>query len=186
MELILGSQSPRRRELLGRMGLEFTVLTAEIDETKYETEDPEESVCRICREKAYAVANRLWLDNCQLSTVNCQLVLTADTIVVLDGKIMGKPHDEAEARAMLRALSGREHAVFTAFTLLPVGSDPLIAPVIAAGNDAAVPAAGGIRGCLPTISRTPVRRGGHRPPARGNGRKVCSAGNLPAAFPPAP
>ena len=102
------------------MGLEFSVLTAEIDETKYETEDPEESVCRICREKASAVANRLWLDNCQLSTVNCQLVLTADTIVVLDGKIMGKPHDEAEARAMLRALSGREHAVFTAFTLLPV------------------------------------------------------------------
>ena len=120
MRLVLGSQSPRRRELLERMGLAFTVLTAEIDETKYETEDPEESVCRICREKAYAVAKRLSAGNCQLSTVNCQLVLTADTIVVLDGKIMGKPHDEAEARAMLRALSGREHAVFTAFTLLPV------------------------------------------------------------------
>ena len=120
MKLILGSQSPRRRELLERMGLEFTVLTAEIDETKYETEDPEESVCRICREKAYAVAKRLSADNCPLSTVNCQLVLTADTIVVLDGKIMGKPHDEAEARAMLRALSGREHAVYTAFTLLPI------------------------------------------------------------------
>jgi septum formation protein len=122
MKLILGSQSPRRRELLGRMGLEFSVLTAEIDETKFETEDPEESVCRICREKAFAVANRLWLDNCSLSTVNCSLVLTADTIVVLDGKIMGKPRDEAEARAMLRALSGREHAVFTAFTLLPAGT----------------------------------------------------------------
>ena len=134
MKLILGTQSPRRRELLGRMGLEFSVLTAEIDETKYETENPEESVCRICREKASAVAKRLSADT-------GQLVLTADTIVVLDGKIMGKPHDEAEARAMLRALSGREHAVFTAFTLLPVGSDPLIAPVIAAGNDAAVPAA---------------------------------------------
>ncbi len=120
MELILGSQSPRRRELLERMGLEFSVLTAEIDETKYETEDPVESVCRICREKAYAVAKRLSADNGQLSTVNCQLVLTADTIVVLDGKIMGKPHDAAEARAMLRALSGREHAVYTAFTLLPV------------------------------------------------------------------
>ena len=121
MELILGSQSPRRRELLERMGLEFRVLTAEIDETKYETEDPTESVCRICREKAYAVAKRLSADNGQLSTVNCQLVLTADTIVVLDGKIMGKPHDAAEARAMLRALSGREHEVFTAFTLLPAG-----------------------------------------------------------------
>ena len=56
MKLILGSQSPRRRELLGRMGLEFTVLTAEIDETKYETEDPEASVRRICAAKAAAVA----------------------------------------------------------------------------------------------------------------------------------
>ena len=54
MELILGSQSPRRRELLERMGLEFRVLTAEIDETKYETEDPEASVRRICEAKARA------------------------------------------------------------------------------------------------------------------------------------
>ena len=129
MELILGSQSPRRRELLERMGLEFTVRTAEIDETKYETEDPEESVCRICREKAFAVAKAFplggrWhgaaVTDEGASDDASALVLTADTIVVLDGKIMGKPHDEAEARAMLRALSGREHAVFTAFTLLPV------------------------------------------------------------------
>ena len=56
MELILGSQSPRRRELLERMGLRFRVLTADIDETKFETEDPEASVRRICREKAFAVA----------------------------------------------------------------------------------------------------------------------------------
>ena len=56
MELILGSQSPRRRELLERMGLRFRVLTADIDETKFETEDPEASVRRICREKAAAVA----------------------------------------------------------------------------------------------------------------------------------
>ena len=59
MELILGSQSPRRRELLERMGLGFRVLTAEIDETKYETEDPETSVRRICQAKAAAVADRL-------------------------------------------------------------------------------------------------------------------------------
>ena len=97
------------------MGLEFTVLTAEIDETKYETEDPEESVCRICREKARAVGAAIGRPH-----EAAALILTADTIVVLDGKIMGKPHDEAEARAMLRALSGREHAVYTAFTLLPV------------------------------------------------------------------
>ena len=114
MELILGSQSPRRRELLERMGLDFRVVTAEIDETKFETEDPEESVRRICREKALAVARLL-------PQSERRLVLTADTIVVLDGRILGKPHDAAEAEAMLAALSGREHAVYTAFTLLPVG-----------------------------------------------------------------
>ena len=120
MELILGSQSPRRRELLERMGLQFRVLTAEIDETKYETEDPESSVRRICEAKAAAVAECLKRENAQFSIFNSQLVLCADTIVVLDGRIMGKPHDAAEAKAMLRALSGREHAVYTAFTLLPV------------------------------------------------------------------
>ena len=113
MKLVLGSSSPRRRELLERMGLSFRVLTAEIDETKFETEDPETSVRRICEAKAAAVAECLKREN-------PQLILTADTIVVLDGKILGKPHSEAEARAMLRALSGREHAVYTAFALLPV------------------------------------------------------------------
>ncbi|MBQ1679090.1 MAG: Maf family protein [Oscillospiraceae bacterium] len=116
MELILGSQSPRRRELLERMGLKFRVLTADIDETKYETEDPEASVRRICQAKAAAVAQAASGGEPQAET----LILAADTIVVLDGRILGKPHDAAEAKAMLRALSGREHAVYTAFTLLPV------------------------------------------------------------------
>ncbi len=122
MQLILGSQSPRRRELLERMGLSFRVLTAEIDETKYETEDPVDSVCRICRAKAEAVAAALAAEP---PSAEERLVLTADTIVVLDGRIMGKPHDPAEARAMLTALSGREHAVYTAFTLLPDSGAPL-------------------------------------------------------------
>ena len=126
MELILGSQSPRRRELLERMGLEFRVLTAEIDETKYETEDPEASVRRICEAKARAVAERLKQENGQSENHNSPLVLASDTIVVLDGRILGKPHDEAQAKAMLRALSGREHAVFTAFTLFrpDTGTEP--------------------------------------------------------------
>ena len=124
MNLILGSQSPRRRELLERMGLDFRVLTAEIDETKYETEDPEASVRRICEAKARAVAARLRRE--QASGPDAPLVLSSDTIVVLDGRILGKPHDEAEAKAMLRALSGREHAVYTAFTLYRpgVGAEP--------------------------------------------------------------
>lgn len=131
MELILGSQSPRRRELLERMGLEFRVLTAEIDETKYETEDPEDSVRRICRAKARAVAQCLPLEGkappqgadegaYHCAATSGYLILASDTIVVLDGKILGKPHSPEEAKAMLRALSGREHQVFTAFTLLPV------------------------------------------------------------------
>ena len=118
MTLILGSQSPRRRELLERMGLQFQVLTADIDETKYETDDPESSVRRICEAKAAAVASKL--QSVKPCGAGEALILSSDTIVVLDGKIMGKPHDEAEARAMLRALSGREHAVYTAFTLHPV------------------------------------------------------------------
>ena len=84
MELILGSRSPRRQELLERMGLRFTVLSADIDETKYETEDPETSVRRICEAKARAVAQRLRREHSQSSILNSQLVLSSDTIVVLD------------------------------------------------------------------------------------------------------
>ena len=120
MELILGSQSPRRRELLERIGLSFTVLTADIDETKYETDDPIQTVCRICEAKARAVAARL---TSQGVSPAGKLILTSDTIVVLDGQIMGKPHDPAEAQQMLTALSGREHAVYTAFSLLPAEAD---------------------------------------------------------------
>ena len=132
MELILGSQSPRRRELLERMGLSFRVLSAEIDETKYETDDPESSVLRICEAKAAAVARKMRNEGSgikdqgsgDVGTALCRpqeaLILSSDTVVVLDGKIMGKPHDAAEARAMLAALSGREHEVYTAFCLLPI------------------------------------------------------------------
>ena len=104
------------------MGLEFRVLTAEIDETKYESEDPEASVRRICEAKALAVAQSLPPAGKAARDPAAEsedLVLSSDTIVVLEGKIMGKPRDRAEARAMLTALSGREHQVFTAFTILP-------------------------------------------------------------------
>ena len=121
--LILGSQSPRRRELLKQAGLEFEIRTADIDETKYETDDPVRTVCATCEAKARAVAARLQAerDDSRGSGPDSQLVLTSDTIVVLDGRIMGKPHSAAQAEEMLTALSGREHSVYTAFTLLPVG-----------------------------------------------------------------
>ena len=105
MNLILGSQSPRRRELLERMGLDFRVLTAEIDETKFETEDPEASVRRICEAKARAVARAARSASGGESPE--PLILSADTIVVLEGKILGKPHSEAQARAMLRIRCSR-------------------------------------------------------------------------------
>ena len=121
--LILGSQSPRRRELLKQAGLEFEIRTADIDETKYETDDPVRTVCATCEAKARAVAARLQAerDDSRGPDPDSQLVLTSDTIVVLDGRIMGKPHSAAQAEEMLTALSGREHSVYTAFTLLPVG-----------------------------------------------------------------
>ena len=119
--LILGSQSPRRRELLRQIGLSFTVRTADVDETKYDTDDPEQTVCRICEAKSRAVAAAL--PRAGSGDPERALILTSDTIVVLDGRIMGKPKDEADAARMLSALSGREHAVYTAFSLLPAGED---------------------------------------------------------------
>ena len=114
MQLVLGSQSPRRRELLRQLGLDFTVRAADLDESKYETDDPEQTVRATCAAKARAVA---------AVSEPGELILTSDTIVVLDGRIMGKPHSEAQAEEMLAALSGREHSVFTAFCLLPLGGE---------------------------------------------------------------
>ncbi len=106
MELILASQSPRRRELLGLMGLEFTVRAADIDETMDPAAEPRAEVARLSREKALAVAAR-----------DTDVVIAADTIVVCGGKTLGKPRDEAEAMQMLQLLSGRAHQVMTGLTV---------------------------------------------------------------------
>ena len=135
MKLILGSASPRRRELLRQIGLDFEIRTADIDETKYQTADPVATVCATCQAKALAVAKTLPLwEKCPEGAEEgpaadpAALVVSSDTIVVLDGQIMGKPHSPAQAEAMLTALSGREHAVYTAFTLLPVTGEGPGAP----------------------------------------------------------
>lgn len=108
--LYLASGSPRRCELLTQIGVPFTVIAADIDETPLAGESPVAYVERLARGKA--AAGRATLGG----TAGC--VLGADTAVVLDGRILGKPQDQADALAMLMALSGREHEVLTAVALL--------------------------------------------------------------------
>jgi septum formation protein len=101
--LVLASASPRRRELLGRY-LDFEIRPAGIDESVAEGERPEDYVARLARQKAEAVARSV-----PIGTV----VLAADTTVDVDGSIVGKPVDDADARRILARLSGREHRVHT-------------------------------------------------------------------------
>ena len=107
MELILASQSPRRKELLGLFGLPFVIRVADIDETMDETVAPYDEVARVSREKAMAVER-----------ARGDIVVAADTIVVCENRVLGKPKDEEEARAMLSLLSGRDHQVMTGMTVL--------------------------------------------------------------------
>lgn len=106
--LLLASASPRRAELLASAGFSFEIVPAHVDETPQAGEEPEELVRRLSREKAEAVA----------ATHPVAIVLAADTVVVHDGVLLGKPEDEADAFRMLSALSGDAHEVITGFTLL--------------------------------------------------------------------
>lgn len=107
MELILASQSPRRRELLGLLGLPFSVQVADINEAMDPTLSPYDEVARVSRLKAKAICRQPG-----------DVVIAADTIVVCDGKVLGKPANEDDAYAMLRLLSGRTHQVMTGMTVL--------------------------------------------------------------------
>ena len=100
---VLASQSPRRKELLRQLGWDFRVVEPEIEEKAIQGEKPGEFCRRLALDKARAVTGKFPDD----------IVIAADTIVVLDGEIMGKPNDEGECRAMLGALSGRSHEVMT-------------------------------------------------------------------------
>ena len=111
MELILASGSPRRRGLLSGAGVPFTVSVADIDESWPVGESPADHCARLAREKALAVS----------ATAPGALVLGADTIVVIDGGVLGKPKDRADGERMLRHLSGRTHEVFTAVALAKDG-----------------------------------------------------------------
>lgn len=108
VKYVLASASPRRRELLGVAGLEFDVVVSNADEAVPEGISPEEAAVLTAEKKAEAVQT-LCPDAC---------VIGADTTVVLDGEVMGKPADRADAVRMLRMLSGREHYVLTGVCLL--------------------------------------------------------------------
>ena len=107
MNLILASQSPRRRELLGLTGLDFVVRVADIDETMDPGKAPFDEVARVSRMKAMAV-----------SRDQGDVVIAADTIVVCEGQVLGKPRDEEDAFRILSLLSGRSHEVMTGMTVL--------------------------------------------------------------------
>ena len=109
VSVVLASASPRRRELLGRLGVEFEVRAADVDEAVRPGEPPETYVERLAREKALAVARP------------GELVVGADTTVDLDGQILGKPESAAEARSMLRELSARTHRVHSGVAVVRDG-----------------------------------------------------------------
>ena len=104
MRVILASASPRRRDLLTMIGIAHEVIPADVDETYRAGEVPREHAERLAREKASALAAR----------APEAVIIAADTIVVVDGDVLGKPQDADEAVRMLRRLAGRAHTVFTA------------------------------------------------------------------------
>ena len=111
VRVVLASQSPRRRELLALIGIPHEVLPADLDESLLPGEHPVEHAERLAREKARAVA----------ATEPDAVVIGADTIVVLDGVILGKPRDAAEAARTLAQLAGRTHTVHTAVAVVRGG-----------------------------------------------------------------
>ena len=111
MDIILASQSPRRKELLGQMGLKgFKIIAPDVDETMEENLSPAQMVEELSLRKAREVADHVEDEEA--------LIIAADTVVVLDGGILGKPADEREAFGMLSALSGNRHRVYTGVTVL--------------------------------------------------------------------
>ena len=120
--LLLGSGSPRRREILAALGIPVRVAKADVDESVRAGEDPATYLARIVADKLAAVAR---LPEAR----GAGAILVADTTVIVDGAPIGKPADEAEARAMLRSLSGRGHEVWTRFA---IGAEPRGSAAIAA------------------------------------------------------
>lgn len=109
MNIILGSQSPRRRELMAGLDIPFTAISIDADESYPADLQAGDIPLYISRAKAKAYADRLQAD---------EVLITADTIVWLEGRMLGKPHTEEEAKQMLRDLSGKTHQVYTGVTIV--------------------------------------------------------------------
>lgn len=114
--LILASASPRRRQLLRQIQIDFVVHSVDLDESPLAGENPSDYVTRLASAKALAVAEELGCAN------GPEVILGADTAVVLDSNILGKPVDRAGALAMLACLGGREHQVITGVAVVAAGS----------------------------------------------------------------
>ena len=114
MKYILASKSPRRREILSNLGLTFEIVTAETDESSDER-DPYLLVEELSRRKGEAVRDLLLSQGRDLTDT---VIISSDTVVAVDGEILGKPRDAADAARMLRLLSGREHEVVSGICLL--------------------------------------------------------------------
>lgn len=108
-KIILASKSPRRRELLNGLGIEFEIRTKDTDESYPDSLEPVEVAGYLSGKKAQAFSGEL---------KSGELIITSDTIVVLNGEILGKPNDKKEAIQILQKLSGKKHQVFTAVTLM--------------------------------------------------------------------
>jgi septum formation protein len=121
---ILASSSPRRRELLASLGIAFTIIKPDIDETQHPGEAPLDYVARLSQQKAAHIAAQVRSDAAILAA-DTVVILGADTLGIAGaGEILGKPLDADDARAMLRRLRGRVHQVCTAITLHPLDAAP--------------------------------------------------------------
>lgn len=110
--IYLASRSPRRAELLQRLGVQFSILPSDIDESERKNESPADYVLRLAKTKAEACMALLVQGNKEIRPI-----LAADTTVSIDGRVLGKPKDEEDARDMLQQMSGRRHEVLTALAM---------------------------------------------------------------------
>jgi nucleoside triphosphate pyrophosphatase len=114
--IVLASASPRRKELLGQIGLQFDVEPTDYDEETTSASEPHEMAMELSLGKAKSAARKH----------RKSLIIAADTLVVLGDRVVGKPHTNAQAREMLRALNGRMHSVITGFTILDAESSKVL------------------------------------------------------------